>query len=723
MSDIRKQIVSHYTTIGQTFNLELMFIKICGGFMFDTGSSYINILYRFCIIVFTRFLNFRHHSKYPKEFESFSKAAWQNVRLFWFSYHFISHVTVFVCLLTGIRYHNLVSVILKKRFDIKYLDVDMSVEVAATGRDESSGSPSNPISVAGGASMGNRDSSTGAAAPCEYNNKNNNLNYDKEASVSKSPTITVMESGNENGNRTTTTSNSVPVSVGGNQDVTFINQNIRNDNKNSRATTKSRNLRVKMVRNFLIANILLTTLSSFLRDQTYSRFQSIASQQNSTTSSNDELSSPIPNFIAPIFIRVPLRYFRQNQSPTSLGTGNTSNNRTSRRTSLQRWYYNKRQHLKHQFNSTDWIKRFGLSKWLEANFLPPIVPRTILILGYILFAFIEAALNINQTYGQLFIVLMVTATITDMLNYSCHHDGLISRKELDQINSNKHDDRYKITGAPQNGEDIEVGGDEMVREKEEEEEEEEEKAKAEAEVEGPARSHLLERSGRPKRKPLLTTELLVQARDVLIVLRCTMGLDYLMLLIFELARLMSIFCMFNAAITTGRVDAILLICIDYISIAFSMSLTRLGYHWLHDQVRKLKRMVDETTLLMNTSANTSENEKTTTLNNSTYSNKNNNNNQTSNNSSASIKDHSDPLFVDDNITSISQSEMITTYRLADHIEGLWPTDWFTPDLKGYLKHNIFVITFVATLQQLVEAASRFEYQPNDQDETIQPTNR
>lgn len=271
--------------------------------------------------------------------------------------------------------------------------------------------------------------------------------------------------------------------------------------------------------------------------------------------------------------------------------------------------------------------------------------------------FISTSLNVCQANGQVFVVLMVTATITDMISYSRAFDGLIG--------SSAHSREDELESV-----------DELLG----------------------AHKYQIQSNQSPSRPPnrvsntLLTTEILIQARDVLIVLRCIMSLDYLLILILDLIRLMNVFCLFNAAVANGKYVSMILIILEYVRISLGMTLARLGYHWLHLEVRELKQLIDEKSLL-----------------NSRHHNDEHDKFHSSNHSSGGSNRHDK---MDDNLSHISHSEKITVYRLASDIETLWPTDWFTPDLKGYLKNNIFVITFVATLLQLVEASSKVEYETN-----------
>lgn len=256
-----------------------------------------------------------------------------------------------------------------------------------------------------------------------------------------------------------------------------------------------------------------------------------------------------------------------------------------------------------------------------------------------------------------------------------------------------------------------------------------------------------------------TTELLIQVRDALVALRAAMSLDYLVVLVFDMSRLMAAFCLFSAFISTDRVGLVVLLFIEYFRIVIGILLTRLGYHDLHAQVRRI-RVANERQLIelaasannvafgagstldhgdqpkqayklaldarrkqrqqqqqpleesiqtqgylnSSTSVSSASSTSLTSVTSVSYyplnnSNKYNNNLDTAN---ATCQILAAGL--------ISRTEATTAYRLAREIEELWPTTWYTPDLRSYVSQNVFVFTFVATLQQLVEASAKVEYQ-------------
>lgn len=244
---------------------------------------------------------------------------------------------------------------------------------------------------------------------------------------------------------------------------------------------------------------------------------------------------------------------------------------------------------------------------------------------------LHSLFNFCQTHGQTLIVLMITATITEMLKYACQHDSLVADKEL-----TNHTCKYKV-------------GKEEFKLK--------------------------------RRSPLLTTDLLIQLRDVLITLRCAMSFGYLIILLFDLSRLMTTFNLINTAVSSKSFVSIVLMTLEFLLVTFSMILTRIGYHWLHSEVKKLKRYIDERNYLER--------------------------------NKHFIADQRRIDLEKRRQSRVSQPEKITIHRLAEDIESLWPTDWFKPDFESYFTQNIIVITLVATLQQLVEASGKGDYTGNN----------
>lgn len=174
------------------------------------------------------------------------------------------------------------------------------------------------------------------------------------------------------------------------------------------------------------------------------------------------------------------------------------------------------------------------------------------------------------------------------------------------------------------------------------------------------------------------TDLLIHMRDALIVLRYAMSLDYLMLMVFDTSRLMFIFCIFSAFVASKRRVTALVAVVEFLRVCSGALMCLLGYYWLHNNVRQFKRQITEKNY----------------LNDARFCRKY---------IGSSIEEKSSVQM-----SKFNRHENIILIRLATEIENLWPTDWYEPDICSYIAQIFFVVTFVATLQQLVEAGDRVE---------------
>lgn len=190
-----------------------------------------------------------------------------------------------------------------------------------------------------------------------------------------------------------------------------------------------------------------------------------------------------------------------------------------------------------------------------------------------------------------------------------------------------------------------------------------------------------------------TSELLIQVRDVLATLRPALSLDYLVIATYEVSRLISTFGFFCVFITTRDLIWAAVVMLEYLRMCTCFVLIRLGHHLLHNEARKIKvtnnqRLVDNAVDQRGAEG--------------AHDTRAESRNPSSRRSSGELP--KGQL----NLDRASRIETITNYRLAKEIEGLWPTDWFVPDIKSVLGQNFFVITFVGTLQQLVEVRSQIK---------------
>lgn len=568
------------TTIEEIFRYELLFIKLCGGFLFEWPPKFIRVLYQASIILLTKVFAINYYSFQTQADDSMKRAALQNVRLFRYTYLVVSYVTVLLNFLTALKYDQLLLVIMKKRLDKRYLDkFECHCQCNRNPYTMSCGSAETAVVGADGKP---------AAA-------------DKPTSghpIKEAPEPTKKQIGAR---------------------------------------------RVKIVRNLLIANVLLNALTTYLwHNATKSRSlpgQPLASQ----VANKSSLSVGFATFeTSPTTTNTPINREFIEPSTTAVAVEATITTTMAITPLEQTPNPSEPSNLAFDRLHTLWAHHWQPIMLIASRLSQNLLKFSFfgLNLAKLLYEFSQAALNINQTYGQLHVVLIIVATLTDMLSYSRLYDALVSDEKLQELNNFTQCDSCRMS-LDQTGSTLSNDG---------------------------------MRQRRPKRRSrstLLTTELLVQIRDVLIVLRCTNSLNYLGALIYDLTRIGTIFCLFYTAIQTDSFDTVLSLFLQYILVAFSMALTGLGYHWLHQEVLNLRRFIDERNLLE-------------------Y--------------SAGSEVGRRYYFVGDSL--ISQPERITTCRLADDIGKLWPTDWFTPDFKSYLKSNILVITLVATLQQLVEAGMR-----------------
>lgn len=588
------------TSIEEIFHYELTFIKLCGGYLFERCSLTLRIFYQVSIILMTKFFATNYYSIDTKSAEPIHRASLQNVRLFRITYLVVSAAIVLVNFFTAFKYNRLLLVILKKRLDKRYLNGDFAHI------------QNNALSIHTRAQF---DGST-------VTTSNGLTQTDADKRDMEEPTSTIV-----------TVENVVVV-----HDADKIKE-IQPKRPSSFAKAR----RVRMVSTLLIVNVLSNAFASYLRYNSLDRPMlpgQITSKQSSqpgpiTIESTSSTSTTKPSLAnntqltngnsiesALTTIMAPLERQVDNSLPNSPLKLADSTPDDQERSSLHETLM-----LVYRWQSLFTASGFCCKTVRRA------AHQALLQLGKLIYEFVRAALNINQTYGQIYIVFMIVATLTDMLSYSRFHDALIEDERFNRI-SDIHPSRLNRYH--------------------------------------PGQSKATNFSGNCKKQSqrtrLLTNELLVQIRDVLIVIRYTSSLNYLGILIFDLTRIGSVFCQFYTAISTESLMSIILLFIQYVLIAFNMSLTGLGYHWLHGEVCNLRRFIDERNLVGCSGANKAGEE-----------------------------------YHEQNSYGLSQSERITTCRLADDISNLWPTDWFTPDFRSYLKNNILIITLVATLQQLVEA--------------------
>lgn len=187
-----------------------------------------------------------------------------------------------------------------------------------------------------------------------------------------------------------------------------------------------------------------------------------------------------------------------------------------------------------------------------------------------------------------------------------------------------------------------------------------------------------QRATTPQQQPMHCTQMLIQARDALISMRHAQSLDYLNLLVGDLVRLMTFFSWLCSSISVDSRKNLLTfvwILFEYVRLVVQTITTRVGYTWVHNEVYNLERVVEQRHLLARGELVAS--------------------------SSTQQQQQQQQL-------EVSKPEVITIKRLVDDIMRLWPTDWFTPDFRNYIKNTIIVVTLIATLEQLFETSERID---------------
>lgn len=199
---------------------------------------------------------------------------------------------------------------------------------------------------------------------------------------------------------------------------------------------------------------------------------------------------------------------------------------------------------------------------------------------------------------------------------------------------------------------------------------------------------------------LPTTEVLIQIRDVLIALKQAVGLDYLVIQTYDISQLIVLVGSILAISLSDKAGWAMVFTYEYLKVVTSIIMTRISYQWLHNEARKIRLTYEQ--ILLDTDIETrspmtlaADEDLDGRFNCGTRP------------SRASLsREASFQRQELDEQRHISKIEAITNCRLAREIESLWPTDWFLPDMKSCLSLNLLVVTFVATLQQLVGVGER-----------------
>jgi hypothetical protein len=206
-----------------------------------------------------------------------------------------------------------------------------------------------------------------------------------------------------------------------------------------------------------------------------------------------------------------------------------------------------------------------------------------------------------------------------------------------------------------------------------------------------------------------TNELLLQVRDVLTALRPALSLDYLVLTIYNLSVLVSLFGFFCVFMTTQQRTWTVITGLQCIRIVLALVLMRVTYHLLHSTARDIKitnqQKLVASSLSMSSSTGraAAAGHRKQPLDDQTPA-----DSRRHLSASQQTQGAHQSETTNGHCCTESRIEIITNYRLAKEIEQIWPTDWFVPDMKSCLTQNFYVITLVATLQQLVEVRGQIK---------------
>lgn len=610
------------TNIERVFFYEIWIIKLCAGFMFQNNLIFA-IMYRIIIMLLSIAIT---PIEYPQKSSDVPKSAWENVKIFWSMYKICGNAIIIGSLITGYKYHNLITILLRKQLDVKL------------------------------------------------------VHGESKRSVKRK-----SSSSNSSFNRL--------------RQIPFLNRKAgqwpeSSDDHSYISGYHTRQMsRIKLLRIILMSFFVVGAMLTLFRDEAslYVRAK-LGAKARAAAILNTTLSSPKNSTITTLVSAVNDTIVLPNKSASF--------------TLWQLW-------------STT-LYEYGFS---TANILRLLLKLTVYV--------VQNILHTSQLYGSIFVSLIITSTLCDMLTNFCtpiitsqtahsptdsapkpvlnsyldrqgyHVSRAASQVPLllssspsssatsstagnnntDNNNNNSENtnniiESYKpeITTCPSR----EDSGVFIVGDKQQQ------IAMSEASYYSPRQV---------SRDPIILINLLIHMRDVLVALKAAMSMDYLMVLVIDTGRMMFTFCIFSAFVVTNRRITLIVALAEFGRTSLGLLITRLGYYWLHNIVRNLKRQISERKFLTDeTSIKRRLGEK------------------------ESIYRVTSGLDSKEIVSAGQQSqdfwctrqESIAIYRLSSEIEELWPTEWYTPDIKSYISQIFFVITFVATLQQLVEASAKVD---------------
>lgn len=601
-------------SVEEIFQFELLFAKICAGYQFEWQHlppalrQWLAPIYRIAIVLLTRYLTPKHFMTPPYLFqETLGQAAMQNYKVFYYACQAIGSLMVFVNILTGFKSHELLSVLLKKRFNGDYLARRIENTRSSDGHEvRRSALEARPRYPVFGWPLTNivvgRQSKHSTVREDANYERNNDYN-DDDGEIGQSLVCLVPGS--------------------------FAYVSIA---------------RWLMVVSLVAAIYSVHVHSGFQEniDLVGATIATTRADTNTTENSSGRLMAAGAGAAA----------------ATNVLVGSPDETR--------------------------------LSALEQTRFLSGLAANSLI-------ALVQASLNFCQIYGQIFVALLITSSIADVLRYSVAFDELASAADCGGGSGDKQTRSPNIFKVQ---EPESSSANRIVRKGH---------TTISASISsisgsggGAAAAAAAGSSSSVKvmhqhNEHLLTTRVLLQAREVLLVIRHAVNTEYLFVLLFDLARFGAIFCLLDESIFNleSNRKMLPLIGANFAQVIMSILLTRIGYSWLHYEVTRLIHNLDKSTVLADEDIPTKNNKRLAP--------------KRSPQQSATHK-HEPETEVGSATqpSGFRKQNRTTALRLAQEVMTIWPTDWYTPDYKSCIEQVIYVLTFVATFHQIAEASFRVD---------------
>lgn len=296
----------------------------------------------------------------------------------------------------------------------------------------------------------------------------------------------------------------------------------------------------------------------------------------------------------------------------------------------------------------------------------------------------------GQLYGQIFLYVLITAATCDILTSGYHHDlecwsktrsKIDKRVKIQQKAQQSSSDQSSTSAATLSSSSSSTSTKRMRQSST-----------------GSGNKPAIGISVAIRRGPLLTTKLLIQIRDIMIVLRSSMSLMYLITYFGDIFRL--IWMIYTLTTTQGGTRSVT--AMDFTILVFNMFTTRIGHYLLHREVHHINQHLHDSRFIkrrLRTQFSTRSKHHNSNMDYETTMNK-----LTKKTINWSKGQNQQQYQQDANTMYISETEMMTIDRLAHDICNIGPTDWFEPDMINVLNGVIFAVTFVGTIQQLMSVS-------------------